>query len=364
MIFTSIFGGLISLILYIRYACFGKLTIRWRILLFLGVLIIGALPLLMTERVALLMEKYYPFYVHTVYFVLITLVMLLTLTIITDIIWGIGILILKSKMIPLPSVFVLIGLAFILSGWSLYEGMKVPAVKTVTITSDKITKPTTLVFLSDLHIHRTLNPRKIEGIIEQVNALHPDIVILGGDTVDDSIRKTQDIADKLKEIQAPQGRFFVAGNHEFYRGFQPSINHLKSLGYTFLENSGETIGNLYIAGIPDLRHSPTPVRLSDTFKNALPTQFRILVSHTPADFGAKNSFDLALSGHTHGGQIFPFHFLADWHNGFLNGLYELQNNARLYVSRGSGQWGPQMRFLAPSEITVIQLQPQQQGDSK
>ena len=79
------------------------------------------------------------------------------------------------------------------------------------------------------------------------------------------------------------------------------------------------------------------------------------MSHTPVDFGKDNIFDLEVSGHTHGGQIFPFHVLAKLHNRYLAGLYQMENGAQIYVTRGAGQWGPQMRFLAPSEITVIRL---------
>lgn len=82
------------------------------------------------------------------------------------------------------------------------------------------------------------------------------------------------------------------------------------------------------------------------------------MSHTPADFGKNNAFDLEVSGHTHGGQIFPFHIFTKLYNKYLAGLYETDNDAAIYVSRGSGQWGPQMRFLAPAEITILKLVPE------
>lgn len=87
-------------------------------------------------------------------------------------------------------------------------------------------------------------------------------------------------------------------------------------------------------------------------------QFKILMSHTPTDFHAGNNFDLELSGHTHGGQIFPFHILTKIHNKYLAGMYDMENDAKIYVTSGSGQWGPQMRFLAPSEITLINILPE------
>lgn len=360
MIYTSIFCSLVAFILYLRYTCVIRMPILIRIGLFIAVMIIGCLPLLITERMELMFGKYNTFIVHTIYFIVIMLFILLMLSVLTDILWGIGLVIFKSKMIALPSLFVLLAMSLLCSSWALYEGMKIPNIKITQIQSDKITKPVKIVFLSDLHIHRTINPRKIDGIIQRVNSLNPDILILGGDTIDDSLNKTQDIVAKLNNIQAKDGRFFVAGNHEFYKGLHKSVHFLKNLNYTFLENNGISIGQLYVAGIPDLRHSLTPVKLADTFKNALPDQYKILVSHTPADFQSQNDFDLELSGHTHGGQIFPFHILTKIYNKhFLSGLYNLTNGAKLYISRGSGQWGPQMRFLAPSEITVIELRPQQ-----
>lgn len=90
-------------------------------------------------------------------------------------------------------------------------------------------------------------------------------------------------------------------------------------------------------------------------------QFSILMSHTPADFGKDNP-DLIVSGHTHGGQIFPFHILSAWHNKYLAGLYNIGNGSQIYVSRGAGQWGPQMRLLAPSEITLINLTSKKQKE--
>lgn len=130
-----------------------------------------------------------------------------------------------------------------------------------------------------------------------------------------------------------------------------------------MENSGAALQDqLYIAGIPDLFSAPAHKLSIDpaaAFQNAGPDRFRLLMSHTPADFGKENAFDLEVSGHTHGGQIFPFHIFTKLYNKYLAGLYEMENKAAIYVSRGSGQWGPQMRFLAPAEITILKLIPEE-----
>ncbi len=360
-IITSVLGCLVTLILYARYTFIMQMPITCRIIFLCAAIVIGCIPLLVTERIEPMLGKYYMLYSQIFYFFFIAAIILLTLTIIVDVLWGLGWIVFRSKMIAPPSVLFLIVISFVFSGWAIYEGTKIPAVKITNLVSDKITEPVTLVFLSDLHIHRNINPKKIEGIIARVNHLKPDIVVLGGDTIDDRLDKTNHVGAKLKDIQAPH-KFFIAGNHEWYNGFQQSISYLKELGYTFLENTGETVKNIYIAGIPDMTTSAKSVLLSKAFKEASESQYRVLLSHTPADFKEQNQFDLELSGHTHGGQIFPFHILTKLYNRYLSGLYTMQNNAQLYISRGSGQWGPQMRFLAPSEITVINLQPQSKGE--
>ncbi len=360
-VITSVFGCLVTLILYARYTFNVQMPMGFRIVLLVGAIIIGCVPLLVSERIELMLGKYYTMYSQIFYYFFIAAVILVTLTIIVDIVWGIGWVAFRSKMIILPSFLPLTCLSLILSGWAVYEGTKVPNVKTTVIKSDKINEPVTLVFLSDLHIHRNISPSKIDGIINRVNEIKPDVVVLGGDTIDDSLSRTDELVSKLKNINAPH-KFFIAGNHEWYNGFKQSTEFLQNLGYTFLENSGQFVQNVYIAGIPDMTTSSKSVRLDEAFKQSSESDYRVLLSHTPADFKSANNFDLELAGHTHGGQIFPFHILTKMYNRYLSGLYDMDNNARLYISRGSGQWGPQMRFLAPSEITVIQLMPQKNGE--
>ncbi len=360
-IVTSVLGCLVTLILYARYTFIIQMPITYRIIFLIGAFVVGCIPLLVSERIEPMLGKFYTLYSQIFYFFFIAAIILLTLTIIVDVIWGVGWLFFRSKMIALPSVALLMVVSLILSGWAVYEGTKVPLIKVTNLVSDKITKPITLVFLSDLHIHRNINPAKIDGIVARVNAINPDIVVLGGDIIDDELSKTNHVGEKLKNIQAPH-KFFIAGNHEWYNGFQRNITFLQELGYMFLENTGAGITDVYIAGIPDMTTQSNSVDLQEAFKGATNAQYRILLSHTPADFKSNNQFDLELSGHTHGGQIFPFHILTKLYNKYLSGLYTMENKAHLYISRGSGQWGPQMRFLAPSEITVIKLQPQHKGE--
>ncbi len=246
--------------------------------------------------------------------------------------------------------------------YSLYAGLKTPDVKETILVSDKIKKPVTVVVLGDMHITRTLQVSKVKNIVSTVNKIAPDVIVLPGDTVDDKIAFIQPHLNELKNLKAPMGIYATAGNHEMFVGHDESKKALLDSGINYLFNEGLLLkDNVYLAGIPDTK---TVRRISETvdivkaFSAADKQNFKILLSHRPkvADALKYQAIDLVISAHTHGGQIFPFHIISKLTNGYLAGLYQV-NGAMLYVSRGSGQWGPQMRFLAPSEISVIKILP-------
>ena len=263
------------------------------------------------------------------------------------------------------SVKVVVAVAFfslLLSFYAAYEGAKIPPIKEVIIYSQKITEKQKVVLLSDLHISREIPDEKINKIIQRVNALKPDLIILSGDILDDEISTLTSKAKLLADLKAKSGVYFVLGNHEIYFGREyQSKKLLRAQNLILLENSGiEANAQIYVGGIPDSfsrRVHGHSIDLQRTFANSREGQFRILVSHTPRNFYAKTNFDLELAGHTHGGQIFPFFFMVYFLNDFFAGLYDMANGAKIYVSRGTGQWGPQMRLFAPSEITLIKLLP-------
>ena len=369
---TSFLGCLVTSLLFVRYILFLDMTTMQKSLLFFLFILMGCIPLLVSYGMENILGKLYPFYRYALYFVFISCIILFALTVFRDLIWSavyaIGQLSgYKISASPLSATWLnklniaTIAVALAAAVYSLYAGIKIPDLKTVTITSEKINHETKLIILSDLHIHRTINPEKIKEIVAKTNAQNPDIILLAGDIIDDEVDKVSDITALLKGLKAKKGIFFVTGNHEFYAGYEETVDELKNLGFTFLENNGVNIdGQLYLAGIPDLfssRGHGINIDLGKAFENSHTHQFRLLMSHTPADFGNKNNFDLEVSGHTHGGQIFPFHIFTKLYNTYLSGLYAMEN-AQIYVSNGAGQWGPQMRFLAPSEITFIKLVPE------
>lgn len=244
-------------------------------------------------------------------------------------------------------------------------GAKEPELKKLEFASSRISKDMRIVMISDTHINRTTPVEKIKKLVERVNALEPDAIVLVGDIADDKVEAVSEHMDALGKLKAKYPPLYTFGNHEFYNGLIPWQFKFKTMGFLIMFNHGVRIPdhNVYIAGIPDAHIANNSdvwnVNFIQAFKGAKPGSYRILLSHTPdfADYLNKDSVDLQLSGHTHGGQVFPFHILAKYANKYLSGLYDV-NGIKLYVSNGAGYWGPAMRLFAPSEITLIDLKAQ------
>lgn len=360
---TSFLGSLVTTYLYFRYTWILNLSLPLKLMTFAVFLLIGCIPLFVSYNMEAILGKAYPLYRYSLYFLFIGAVILFTITLLGDALFlliSYTPLLGKIKCICCHLNQIYLVLALLCTGWALYAGTKVPGIRQVKLTSAKITEPVKIALLSDIHIHRAICPKKVQAIVDKTNALEPDIILLDGDIIDDNTARVAEITALLKGLKAKQGIYFVTGNHEFYAGYQPTVKALSDLGFKFLENNGVSLGNIYLAGIPDTfsgRAYGKKAALKQAFAAAKDSQYRILMSHTPTDFGADNNFDLEVSGHTHGGQIFPFHILTKLHNPYLSGRYTLPGGAEIYVTNGAGQWGPQMRFLAPSEITVLNLQP-------
>lgn len=369
---TSVLGCLVTSLLFLRYVLFLDMSFMQKSILFAIFILMGCAPMFVSYRLENFFGANYPIYRYSVYFIYISCIILFSLTIFRDIIWSasyglskiIGNDIVASPLSKLWTIklnIITIIISLLVSILALHEGTKTPELKNIIIPSEKIKQEQTIAVLSDLHIHRVINPNKIKQIVERTNQQNPDIILLAGDIIDDEVNTVSDITALLKGLKAKNGVYFATGNHEFYAGYKETVDELKNLGFTFLENNGHSLNEqIYIAGVPDLFSSASHgvnIDIKQAFVESKPEQYKLLMSHTPANFGQNNNFDLEISGHTHGGQIFPFHIFAKLHNKYLAGLYDLDNQSKIYVSRGSGQWGPQMRFLAPSEITMIKLTP-------
>jgi predicted MPP superfamily phosphohydrolase len=223
-----------------------------------------------------------------------------------------------------------------------------------------------IVQISDLHIGQRLGEPFLRRVVERVNALRPDVVAVTGDLVDGPVASILPLIRPLADLVAPHGVYFVTGNHEYYWGGRESVSAVEQLGLTVLHNEHRVVerggGALVIAGIPDLlggRFFPDHVSRPDlAFVGAPEGAPRILLAHQPRAVtgAAEQGVDLLLSGHTHGGQIFPFHLMVRLQQPLVRGLRKLLG-VWVYAHRGTGYWGPPMRLFSSPEIAEITLEP-------
>lgn len=258
------------------------------------------------------------------------------------------------------NLIVIIITTFICS-YAVYNGTKVPDIKEVKVETPLIKKDLRIVQLSDLHINRTTPVNRVHRVVEAVNNLNPDIIVLTGDIGDDDVAVLDEQLQALQYLSAPYGIYTSIGNHEFYNGLNSWIYQYNKMGFNVLFNKGVVVANdIFISGIPDAFTANSHPSLNVNFSNSLAgsnqQQYKILLSHNPelANSISSFNFQMMLAGHTHGGQIFPFHIFVKKANQYLSGDYNV-NGIKLHVSNGAGTWGPNMRLFAPSEITVIDL---------
>jgi predicted MPP superfamily phosphohydrolase len=220
-----------------------------------------------------------------------------------------------------------------------------------------------LVQISDLHIGPLLHRGWVEGIVEKIGALGADAVAITGDLVDGTVGELRrHVAPLARLAEAPRGAFFVTGNHEYYSGVNEWLAHLPTLGIRPLRNERvELAPGLDLAGIHDPTGRGVPGHAPDlprALEGRDPERPVVLLAHQPRQFAeaARSGVSLTLCGHTHGGQIWPFSWIVSLVQPYLAGLYR-KGDAQLYVSRGTGFWGPPMRLFAPPEITLLRLRP-------
>ena len=254
-----------------------------------------------------------------------------------------------------------------LSGYGIHEATTPPGIVRVSVPVKNLPKELEgfrIVQITDLHVGRTIKRKYVSGVVRIANELDPDIIALTGDLAEgrsDSLR--QEVAI-LSELRAKSGKFFVTGNHEYYNGVKGWMEEIHRLGFRVLMNAHLVIergrARLLVAGVPDPRaHRFDPSHAPDlrkTLKDAPECHAGILLAHRPQVIfeSSQHGFDLQLSGHTHGGQIFPFNYMVRLREPYISGLH-LHRKTWIYVSRGTGFWGPPMRVGAPAEVTEITL---------
>jgi hypothetical protein len=221
--------------------------------------------------------------------------------------------------------------------------------------------------ISDIHVGATIKRAYLDGIVDAVNALEADMIAVTGDLVDGSVRQLARHTEPLARLSARHGAFFVTGNHEYYSGAHAWVDEVRRLGLSVLMNEHVVLEHegaaVVVAGVTDYgAHHFDPSHRSDPEAAiaGAPSDaaVKVLLAHQPrsAFAAAPAGFDLQLSGHTHGGQIFPWMFLVRLQQPFTAGLHRL-GDLWVYISRGTGYWGPPKRLGAPSEITFLRLVP-------
>ncbi|MCG6909031.1 MAG: metallophosphoesterase [Deltaproteobacteria bacterium] len=249
---------------------------------------------------------------------------------------------------------------------AVYGYFEARAIRTevITLTTDKLppdVKEIRIVQISDIHLGLIVGKSRLQRIINKVKDARPDILVSTGDLVDGYMDRPEALAGMLKSVPAKYGKFAVTGNHEFYAGLERALAFTEKAGFVVLREDGRTVdGVINIAGVDDPargRYRKKHALSEKALLEKLPRdRFTLLLKHQPVvSPQSVKLFDLQLSGHTHKGQIFPFSLATRMFYRMHTGLSTLGNGAHLYVSRGTGTWGPPIRFLAPPEVTVIDL---------
>jgi predicted MPP superfamily phosphohydrolase len=222
----------------------------------------------------------------------------------------------------------------------------------------------TIAQISDIHVGQTIKRNFVDAIVDRVNRLQADMIAITGDVADGSVPDLAHHTEPLARLKSRHGTYFVTGNHEYYSGADAWIRELRRLGAKVLMNEHVVLDHdgaaLTVAGVTDYSaHHYDPLHKSDPHaaaKGAPAHAPKVLLAHQPrsAPFAEAAGYHLQLSGHTHGGQFWPWNFLVRLQQPFIAGLNRL-GRMWIYTSRGTGYWGPPMRFGIPSEITLIRL---------
>ena len=218
--------------------------------------------------------------------------------------------------------------------------------------------------ISDVHIGIMMRGERLKRILAKVRACEPDLLVSTGDLVDGQGESLSEAYQFFQDCSPPLGRFAVTGNHELYAGLELALDFTARAGFTVLRGEGRTVGGLInIAGFDDAVVSGKSPKTDDSVGQVLKSlpadKFTLLLYHRPLI--AKDTlgaFDLQLSGHTHKGQIFPFSLVTGLFFPMQAGYFTLPGHSALYASRGTGTWGPPIRFLSPPEITLFDIMPQ------
>ncbi|MGW4762701.1 metallophosphoesterase [Streptomyces pseudogriseolus] len=246
-------------------------------------------------------------------------------------------------------------------GYGTYGVLRGPKVKRVTVPLAKLPRAAhgyRIAVVSDIHLGPVLGRGFAQKVVDTINSTQPDLIAVVGDLVDGSVKDLGPAAAPLAQLTARHGSFFVTGNHEYFSGAEQWVEEVRRLGLHPLENARTELPHFDLAGVNDVAGEDEGQ--GPDFARALGdrdwARACVLLAHQPVQIhdAVDHGVDLQLSGHTHGGQLWPGNLIASGANPTLAGL-DRYGDTQLYVSRGAGAWGPPTRVGAPSDITVIEL---------
>ena len=272
----------------------------------------------------------------------------------------------KSLVLPPGPALAAIGVLVVMAAaWGVYEASAI-RLKRLDVASTRIPQgsaPLRVVQISDIHLGLIVRGGRLRKVLKLVEEAQPDLLVSTGDLVDASFSHLEKEAGMLAQLRPPLGKFAVLGNHEFYAGLDNALKMHDAAGFRLLRGECVTLAyGVRLAGVDDPAGRVVGRELFLEEGGALfgseHTKLTIFLKHRPdVSEASVGLFDLQLSGHTHGGQIFPFGLLSALGNQYLKGFHRLGGGSAIYVTLGAGTWGPPMRLLAPPEVTLIIIRP-------
>jgi predicted MPP superfamily phosphohydrolase len=271
----------------------------------------------------------------------------------------------RHGMVLLPSktsflISAVLALAACVFGYHEAKTIRVEQLRIETAKLPAGTDKLTIVQMSDVHLGLINRRDRLKKMLELVKAAKPDIFVVTGDLVDAQINHLTGLAELLREVSPQFGNYAITGNHEYYAGLSKALTFTRNAGFRVLRNEAVKAGPIMIAGVDD--RTGVQLKLArqaserDLLADLPRDRFILFLKHQPRiDRATIGLFDLQLSGHTHKGQIFPFTYVTRMMFPLNAGRYDLGKGSVLYVSRGTGTWGPPIRVLSPPEVTVIEL---------
>lgn len=271
----------------------------------------------------------------------------------------------RQWMIPsaigTPLVAVVVAMIATGYGWWAAQQIKIEKLEIHSPKLQSQTRPLRMVQISDVHLGMLTDPQWLQRLVATIEGLRPDVIVSTGDLLDMQPNDLEHLIQGLARLQPPLGKFAVTGNHEAFAGIDASRDLTQRAGFRLLSfESIQLTNDITLAGIDDpmvqSEHTSKAPSENELLQSISPQQFVILLKHQPRiSTSARDLVDLQLSGHIHGGQIAPFNLLTWLSYRVSTGLTHVSDRMQLYVSRGTGVWGPPIRFLADPEVTLIEI---------